>query len=198
MNETCCNCISALNLTQLSPTVKSLMTGSRSGPEQKKRLSTSIFLPSVQLFVRSQRVSYCPSVHSTIQYGLPLDLSYVPCPFPSRLFRAQLFFKIGAIAAGNCIVLKPSELAPAISGLIAELVPKYMDSDVIRVVLGAVLETTKVCNSLSLCMDRVFSWVYSSWNTNGAMVRSMSYFNGIFLTRHYQFCTLGADEWARL
>ncbi|KAG2030518.1 NAD-dependent aldehyde dehydrogenase [Suillus americanus] len=52
--------------------------------------------------------------------------------------------KIGAIAAGNCVVLKPSGLCPAISGLIAELIPKYLDNDVIRVVLGAVPETSKL------------------------------------------------------
>lgn len=41
-------------------------------------------------------------------------------------------------------MLKPSELAPATSGLIAELIPKYMDSDVVRVIMGGVAETTKV------------------------------------------------------
>ncbi|KAH7915323.1 Aldehyde/histidinol dehydrogenase [Hygrophoropsis aurantiaca] len=51
---------------------------------------------------------------------------------------------IGAIAAGNCVLLKPSELSANVSGLIAELVPKYMDPDVMRVVLGGVAETTKL------------------------------------------------------
>lgn len=44
-------------------------------------------------------------------------------------------------------MLKPSELSPATSGLIAELIPKYMDSDVVRVVMGDVPETTKVIPS---------------------------------------------------
>jgi len=48
---------------------------------------------------------------------------------------------IGAIAAGNCAVLKPSELAPATSALIAELIPKYLDNDCFAVVEGAVAET---------------------------------------------------------
>ncbi|KAH7920037.1 aldehyde dehydrogenase [Leucogyrophana mollusca] len=51
---------------------------------------------------------------------------------------------IGAIAAGNSVLLKPSELSSAVSGLIAELVPKYMDPDVVRVVLGAVPQATKL------------------------------------------------------
>lgn len=82
------------------------------------------------------------------------------CHWTCRMYhvflpRARIEFtvclKIGAIAAGNCVVLKPSELAPAIGGLIAELIPKYMDSSVIRVVLGAVPETTKVSYSLIIC-----------------------------------------------
>ncbi|KAG1729284.1 Aldehyde/histidinol dehydrogenase [Suillus lakei] len=68
-------------------------------------------------------------------------LSISPFNYPVWLALGPI---IGAIAAGNCVVLKPSELAPAIGGLIAELIPKYMDSDVIRVVLGAVPETNKL------------------------------------------------------
>lgn len=68
-------------------------------------------------------------------------LSISPFNYPVWLALGPI---IGAIAAGNCVVLKPSELSPAISGLIAELIPKYMDSDVIRVVLGAVPETSKL------------------------------------------------------
>ncbi len=47
-----------------------------------------------------------------------------------------------AIAAGNCVVLKPSELAPATSALIARLVPEYLDPDCIKVIEGDVPETT--------------------------------------------------------
>ena len=47
-----------------------------------------------------------------------------------------------AISAGNCAVIKPSELAPATSALIARLVPEYLDAACIRVVEGGVPETT--------------------------------------------------------
>jgi aldehyde dehydrogenase (NAD+) len=43
---------------------------------------------------------------------------------------------VGAIAAGNTVVLKPSEVSPASSALMAELVPKYLDNDAIVVVEG--------------------------------------------------------------
>lgn len=45
-----------------------------------------------------------------------------------------------AISAGNCVVMKPSELAPRTSRLIATLVPKYLDERAIRVVEGAAEE----------------------------------------------------------
>ena len=43
---------------------------------------------------------------------------------------------VAAIAAGNTMVLKPSELAPATSAMLARLVPEYLDSDAIQVVEG--------------------------------------------------------------
>ncbi|KAH9996726.1 NAD-aldehyde dehydrogenase [Russula compacta] len=50
----------------------------------------------------------------------------------------------GAIAAGNACALKPSELTPAFSALLAELFPKYLDSELYTVVNGAIPETTKI------------------------------------------------------
>uniref|UniRef100_A0A183JKB0 Aldedh domain-containing protein n=1 Tax=Schistosoma curassoni TaxID=6186 RepID=A0A183JKB0_9TREM len=55
-------------------------------------------------------------------YGVVLIIS--PWNFPFILSFQPL---IGAIAAGNSVLLKPSELTPACSQLIAELIPKYLD-----------------------------------------------------------------------
>lgn len=49
---------------------------------------------------------------------------------------------VAAIAAGNAVLMKPSELAPATSVLIARLVPIYLDPTAIAVVEGGVDETT--------------------------------------------------------
>ncbi|KAL6284823.1 hypothetical protein ACE6H2_015752 [Prunus campanulata] len=49
---------------------------------------------------------------------------------------------IGAISAGNAVVLKPSEIAPATSSLLAKLVEEYLDNSAVKVVEGAVPETT--------------------------------------------------------
>lgn len=51
-----------------------------------------------------------------------------------------------AIAAGCAVVVKPSELTPASSSLMAELITKHLDQDLFRLVNGAIPETTKVRN----------------------------------------------------
>ncbi|MGV0791211.1 aldehyde dehydrogenase family protein [Mycolicibacterium sp. XJ1819] len=64
-------------------------------------------------------------------YGTVLIIGAWNFPFALTLGPA-----IGAIAAGNTVVLKPSEVAPASSALMAELVPKYLDRDAIAVIEG--------------------------------------------------------------
>lgn len=60
---------------------------------------------------------------------------------------------IGAIAAGCTCVLKPSELSPTVAALIADLLPKYLDSDAYAVINGAVPETMHL---LELKWDHIF------------------------------------------
>ena len=69
-----------------------------------------------------------------IQYD-PLGVVLVigPWNYPLYLSLGPL---VAAVAAGNCAVIKPSELAPATSALLARLVPQYLDGDAIRVVEG--------------------------------------------------------------
>jgi aldehyde dehydrogenase (NAD+) len=69
-----------------------------------------------------------------IQYD-PLGVVLVigPWNYPVYLTLGPL---VAAVAAGNCAALKPSELAPATSALLARLVPQYLDSAAVRVVEG--------------------------------------------------------------
>jgi aldehyde dehydrogenase (NAD+) len=73
-----------------------------------------------------------------------------PWNYPFQLLFSPL---IGALAAGNCAVLKPSELTPKTSHLIETLVKKYFNSDLLQVVLGGVPETTEL---LKLKFDHIF------------------------------------------
>lgn len=43
---------------------------------------------------------------------------------------------IGAVAAGNSVLLKPSELAPASSSLLANVLPNYLDNNGIKIIEG--------------------------------------------------------------
>jgi len=71
--------------------------------------------------------------------GVVLIIS--PFNYPVFLSFAPL---AAAIAAGNAVVLKPSEHAPAVNSLITELCAEYLDPQLIQVVNGAVPETTKL------------------------------------------------------
>ena len=51
---------------------------------------------------------------------------------------------IGAIAAGNCVVVKPSELSPATANLFESLFPRYLDKECFKVVSGGIPETTSL------------------------------------------------------
>ncbi|XP_064634705.1 aldehyde dehydrogenase, dimeric NADP-preferring-like isoform X2 [Lineus longissimus] len=51
---------------------------------------------------------------------------------------------IGAISAGNCVVLKPSEVSGATAHLMETLVPKYLDNSCIKVINGGIPETTQL------------------------------------------------------
>ena len=64
-------------------------------------------------------------------YGTVLIIGAWNYPFYLTLGPA-----VGAIAAGNTVVLKPSEIAPASAALMAELVPRYLDNHAIAVVEG--------------------------------------------------------------
>ncbi|MCV7402695.1 aldehyde dehydrogenase family protein [Mycobacterium fragae] len=64
-------------------------------------------------------------------YGTVLIIGAWNYPFYLTLGPA-----VGAIAAGNAVVLKPSEIAPASSAVMADLVPRYLDRDAIAVVEG--------------------------------------------------------------
>ena len=60
---------------------------------------------------------------------------------------------IAALAAGNCALLKPSELSPASSALMASLIPKYLDGDAVAVVEGGKDTASEL---LSLPFDHIF------------------------------------------
>nr|WP_290998078.1 aldehyde dehydrogenase family protein [Hoeflea sp.] len=92
---------------------------------------------------------------------LGVVLIIAPWNYPFNLMITPL---IGAIAAGNCAVLKPSEISAHTSRVIARLIPDYLDADAIRVVEGAA-ETAK--ELLDQRFDHIF---YTGGETVGRIV----------------------------
>ncbi|MGH3652772.1 MAG: aldehyde dehydrogenase family protein [Glutamicibacter sp.] len=70
--------------------------------------------------------------------------------YPVQLVLAPL---VAAIAAGNAAVIKPSELAPATSGVLAKFLPVYLDERVYAVVEGGVDTSTEL---LGARWDHIF------------------------------------------
>ncbi|GAA0416436.1 MAG: aldehyde dehydrogenase [Bacillota bacterium] len=65
-------------------------------------------------------------------YGVCLIMA--PWNYPLQLALAPV---IGALAAGNCAVIKPSEDAPATSALLREMIREYFDPSYLTVIEGA-------------------------------------------------------------
>ncbi|WP_347756934.1 aldehyde dehydrogenase family protein [Agrococcus sp. ProA11] len=80
-----------------------------------------------------------PALGKTVPEPLGATLVIAPWNYPLQLALGPV---IGALAAGCSVVLKPSEVAPATSALLARLVPAYLDARSVRVVEGGVPETT--------------------------------------------------------
>ncbi|XP_003426923.2 aldehyde dehydrogenase, dimeric NADP-preferring isoform X3 [Nasonia vitripennis] len=85
--------------------------------------------------------------------------------YPLQLAIAPM---IGAIAGGNCVILKPSEVSVATAKLINELIPKYLDNECYKVVCGGTNETTEL---LKQRFDYIF---FTGSTTVGRIVREAS------------------------
>ncbi|KAJ7776098.1 aldehyde dehydrogenase [Mycena metata] len=101
----------------------------------------------VNLVVPDWQKPWSPTIYKG---GKGTVLIIAPWNYPMILSLQPL---VGAIAAGCCAVIKPSEIAPHYSTLLSELAPKYLESSAFRVVLGGVPETTKL---LELQWDHIF------------------------------------------
>ncbi|MFP3464809.1 aldehyde dehydrogenase family protein [Leifsonia sp. SIMBA_070] len=111
-------------------------------------------LKHLRRWLRPRRVpvpgALLPARASTILEPVGVVLVIAPWNYPVQLLLAPL---VGALAAGDAVVLKPSELAPATSSAMARLVPEYLDRRAVAVVEGGVEETTDL---LAQRFDHIF------------------------------------------
>ncbi len=84
-----------------------------------------------------------------------------PWNYPIQLVLAPL---VGALAAGNAAVLKPSEVSEHSSRALAQLVPQFLDPEAVAVVEGGVPETTALLDER---WDHIF---YTGNGTVGRVV----------------------------
>ena len=96
-------------------------------------------------------------------YHDPLGVVLIigPWNYPLQLVLAPL---VGAIAAGNCAIVKPSEVVPTISAVLAARLPEYVDRECVQVIEGGVDETTEL---LAQQFDHIF---YTGNGTVGRIV----------------------------
>lgn len=74
-----------------------------------------------------------PARARVVREPLGVVLVLGPWNFPLQLTLIPL---VGALAAGNAVLLKPSELAPATSAALARLLPRHLDPRAVAVVEG--------------------------------------------------------------
>ena len=102
-----------------------------------------------------------PARSRLIPEPLGVVLVIAPWNYPIQLLLVPV---ASAIAAGNTVVMKPSEVSAATSAVLARLVPQYLDQSAIRLVEGGVPETTEL---LAQKFDHIF---YTGNGTVGRVV----------------------------
>ncbi|XP_074774453.1 aldehyde dehydrogenase family 3 member B1-like isoform X2 [Athene noctua] len=87
-------------------------------------------------------------------YGVVLIIA--PWNYPIHLFLVPL---IGAIAAGNCVIVKPSETSKNTERVVAEMLSCYLDNDCFAVVTAGVQETT-------MLLENKFDYIFFTGSTS--------------------------------
>lgn len=94
-------------------------------------------IKNIHLWMKPERVAGSlltfPSSGKIYKEPLGVVLIIAPWNYPLQLMLAPL---IGAIAAGNCVVLKPSEAAPTTEKLIEKLIKEIYDDHFVKVFTG--------------------------------------------------------------
>jgi len=102
-----------------------------------------------------------PAKSRLIPEPLGVVLVIAPWNYPIQLLLVPV---ASAIAAGNAVVMKPSEVSAATAALLGRLVPKYFDTSAVAIVEGGVSETTEL---LEQHFDHIF---YTGNGTVGRIV----------------------------
>jgi aldehyde dehydrogenase (NAD+) len=125
------------------------------------KLEAKHAIKNLKKWTRPQRAPGVPVLGRMRVINEPLGCVLIISPwnYPVQLLLSPL---VGAIAAGNCALLKPSEVTPHTSALLAKIVSQYLDPDAITLVEGAVDETTALLDE---------RWDHIFYTGNGSVAR---------------------------
>jgi len=149
-------------LEEQEPAIVSALAKDLGKPEQEVFLGELALLFSEIRYARRRLMRWTrPRPVPTPLVGLPGRSWVQPEPlgmvliigawnYPIQLVLSPL---IPALAAGNCVVIKPSEIAANCAALMADLLPRYMDTRALAIIEGGVEETTAL---LDQRFDHVF------------------------------------------
>lgn len=144
----------ALNADLNKPELESYVTEIGSCLEEIKYA-----LKHIRSWVKPKKVRtplpYLPASSKVYSEPLGVVLIIGAWNYPLQLVISPL---IGAIAAGNCAIIKPSEIAVNTSTLLAEIIPKYFDSSFISVVEGGKEVTQQL-------LEEKFDHIFFTGNT---------------------------------
>jgi aldehyde dehydrogenase (NAD+) len=115
-----------------------------------------------------------PGKATVVREPLGVALVIAPWNYPIHLALTPL---AAALAAGNTVVVKPSEVAPATSAALATWLPRYLDNEAVAVVEGGVEETT------ALLEERFDHILYTGNGSVGRIVAAAA-------AKHLTPCTL--------
>jgi aldehyde dehydrogenase (NAD+) len=129
------------------------------------RQDVKLTLQNLKKWTRPERVAtpihLRPAKSRIVREPLGVVLIIAPWNYPVQLLLGPL---VGAIAAGNCAALKPSEITAHTSGVLAKLVRRYMDPECIALFEGGVPETQAL---LAERFDHIF------YTGNGSVAREV-------------------------
>jgi aldehyde dehydrogenase (NAD+) len=103
-------------------------------------IECSLALKNLRRWTRPERAAGLPILGRSriVREPLGVVLIIAPWNYPVGLLLSPL---VGAIAAGNCAVLKPSEVTAHTAEVLARRIPEYLDPQAVTVVTGGAQET---------------------------------------------------------
>ncbi len=110
--------------------------------------SIGFFMKNLKSWAKVKKVK-TPLVHTgskSLIYSEPYGTVLIVGPFnyPAQLVLEPL---VGAISAGNCAVIKPSEFTPNVSRVVSKMIREFFDEEYISVVEGAKEETSALIHA---------------------------------------------------